>query len=115
MFKSSCLVLFGALIAFAGCGGGDSSSPAEGCMKNCAIVAQVKCKNDNAATCQSKCEDMAKALPQCQSQISSLLACTNSHPASDWECDDTDGTANVKGEFCNAEGFAVLGCALGGK
>jgi hypothetical protein len=116
MSKFARPLLFGILMTFAAsCGGGDSSSSStsDNCTKNCAISAMLKCPKDNAATCQSTCEQTAAAVPMCRSQLDALLACSAARPASDWEC-DSDGEANVKGAFCNAEGLAAFSCVLGG-
>lgn len=103
------------LVLLASCGGSDDSSSTftADCQKVCQTVGPLKCPMEDAASCNMMCTQTADVLPKCRSQTEALVKCEATHPAADWEC-DADGEASLKGQFCDAEGLALFGCAFGG-
>jgi hypothetical protein len=92
--------------------GGSGESLEALCQKGCTLQATLACPNDDDSTCMMECLDGSDAIPEaCEAEVRAALDCAVNRPASDWEC-DAEGEATPKEGLCDAEGTAVLLCAV---
>lgn len=128
MLKKSLVAvcLFGAFVAFVGCGddkeetpaggggaggAGGTSSAAFSCAAWCEAGASLKC--EKASSCLSDCEEafaQYKAVTACKAKLDELATCLAGLKADSLEC-DTDGTLAPKSSKCGAESLAFGLCA----